>query len=51
MSVLVIIPAAGMGTRFGNAIPKQFQPLAGKPMVQYVVERFLLSGMVEKVIV
>lgn len=51
MSVLVIIPAAGSGTRFGTPIPKQFQPLAGKPIVQYVVERFLLSGLVEKVVV
>ena len=51
MSVLVIIPAAGSGSRFGTPIPKQFQPLAGKPIVQYVVERFLLSGLVEKVIV
>jgi len=51
MSVLVIVPAAGMGTRFGTPVPKQFQLLAGKPIVQYVVERFLLSGFVEKVVV
>jgi 2-C-methyl-D-erythritol 4-phosphate cytidylyltransferase len=51
MSVLVIIPAAGSGTRFGGDIPKQFQPLAGKPIVQFVVERFLLSGLVERVAV
>ena len=51
MSVLVIIPAAGSGTRFGGPIPKQFQPLAGKPLVQFVVERFLLSGIVDKVVV
>jgi 2-C-methyl-D-erythritol 4-phosphate cytidylyltransferase len=51
MPVLVIIPAAGSGTRFGGAIPKQFQPLAGKPMVQYVVERFLLSGMADRIVV
>ena len=50
MPVLVIIPAAGSGTRFGGEIPKQFQPLAGKPIVQYIVERFLLSGFVEKVV-
>jgi len=51
MSVLVIIPAAGSGSRFGTPIPKQFQPLAGKPLVQYIVERFLLSGLVEKIVV
>ncbi len=43
MSVLVIIPAAGSGSRFGGPIPKQFQPLAGKPLVQYAVERFLMT--------
>ena len=43
MSVLVIIPAAGSGSRFGGPIPKQFQTLAGKPLVQYVVERFLMT--------
>src|SRR5438128_631269 len=39
MSVLVIIPAAGSGSRFGGPVPKQFQPLAGKPLVQYVIDR------------
>ncbi|HEY8181424.1 MAG TPA: 2-C-methyl-D-erythritol 4-phosphate cytidylyltransferase [Thermoanaerobaculia bacterium] len=43
MPVLVIIPAAGSGSRFGGPIPKQFQPLAGRPLVQYVVERFLMT--------
>jgi 2-C-methyl-D-erythritol 4-phosphate cytidylyltransferase len=51
MPVLVIIPAAGSGTRFGGDIPKQFQPLGGKPIVQFVVERFLLSGLVDKIVV
>ena len=51
MSVLVIIPAAGSGSRFGAAIPKQFQPIGGKPLVQYVVERFLMSDKVDRVVV
>ena len=51
MSVLVIIPAAGSGKRFGAALPKQFQPIAGKPLVQYVVERFLMSDKVDRVVV
>jgi 2-C-methyl-D-erythritol 4-phosphate cytidylyltransferase len=41
VSILVIIPAAGTGSRFGGDIPKQFQTLAGKPLLQHVVERFL----------
>ena len=49
--VLVIIPAAGSGTRFGGDVPKQFQPLGGKPLVQRAVERFLFDPMVTRVIV
>ena len=51
MSVVVIIPAAGSGSRFGSGIPKQFQPLAGKPIVQHVIERFLLDENVLRVVV
>ena len=49
--VLVIIPAAGSGTRFGGDVPKQFQPLGGKPLVQRAVERFLFDSIVTRVIV
>ena len=51
MSIAVIVPAAGTGTRFGGQIPKQFQPLAGKPLIQHVIERFLLDENVSRVIV
>lgn len=51
MSLVVIVPAAGTGSRFGSGIPKQFQPLAGKPLLEHVVERFLLDENVERVIV
>ena len=49
--ILVIIPAAGFGTRFGGEIPKQFLPLAGKPILQHVVERFLAHPDVKRVMV
>jgi 2-C-methyl-D-erythritol 4-phosphate cytidylyltransferase len=49
--VIVIIPAAGSGSRFGGQIPKQFQQLAGKPIVQHVIERFLIDDNVLRVIV
>ena len=35
----IIIVAAGSGTRFGADIPKQFLPLAGKPVVMRAIER------------
>jgi 2-C-methyl-D-erythritol 4-phosphate cytidylyltransferase/2-C-methyl-D-erythritol 2,4-cyclodiphosphate synthase len=36
-----LIVAAGMGTRAGTAIPKQFTQLGGKPMVAHSVEALL----------
>jgi len=49
--VLVIIPAAGSGSRFGGDIPKQFRTLGGKPMLMHVIERFLFDERVHRVIV
>jgi bifunctional UDP-N-acetylglucosamine pyrophosphorylase / glucosamine-1-phosphate N-acetyltransferase len=34
----VIILAAGQGTRMRSAVPKVLQPLAGRPMLQHVIE-------------
>ena len=39
-----LIPAAGGGTRFGAAQPKQYLMLAGKPVLQHAIER-LAFGM------
>jgi len=36
----VIIPAAGIGTRMANALPKQYLPLAGKPIVSHIIQTF-----------
>ena len=30
---IVLIPAAGGGARFGSAVPKQYAPLAGVPVL------------------
>ena len=51
MSVAIIIPAAGTGSRFGGQLPKQFQQLAGKALIQHVIERFLLDENVSRVVV
>ena len=34
-----IIVAAGSGTRFGSGCPKQFQPLAGRPVLMHTIDR------------
>jgi 2-C-methyl-D-erythritol 4-phosphate cytidylyltransferase len=51
MAAAVIIPAAGSGSRFGGDIPKQFVTLGGKPILQRVVERFLVHERVGRIVV
>ena len=34
-----VVPAAGRGARFGGAIPKQYLPLAGRPLILHTLER------------
>ncbi|MCX6721016.1 MAG: sugar phosphate nucleotidyltransferase [Candidatus Staskawiczbacteria bacterium] len=49
-----IIPLAGLGTRFlplSLAVPKEFFPLADKPIIQYIVEEVKNSGIKEIVFV
>ncbi|SNS00623.1 MULTISPECIES: bifunctional 2-C-methyl-D-erythritol 4-phosphate cytidylyltransferase/2-C-methyl-D-erythritol 2,4-cyclodiphosphate synthase [unclassified Azospirillum] len=40
-SCVALIVAAGRGTRFGADLPKQYLPLAGKPVLRRTVEAFL----------
>jgi 2-C-methyl-D-erythritol 4-phosphate cytidylyltransferase len=35
-----LLPTAGTGSRLGGVLPKQFQELAGKPMLAYALEAF-----------
>ncbi|HLF86412.1 MAG TPA: UTP--glucose-1-phosphate uridylyltransferase GalU [Nitrospiria bacterium] len=49
-----VIPAAGLGTRFlpvTKASPKEMLPLVDKPLIQYVVEEAVASGIKEVIIV
>ena len=41
---VALIPAAGIGARMGADIPKQYVPIAGKPMLQHVLDTFASSG-------
>lgn len=50
----VIIPAAGLGTRFlpaTKAMPKEMLPVVDKPVIQYIVEEAVASGIEDVIIV
>ena len=49
----VVIPAAGLGTRFlpaTKAQPKEMLPIVDKPTIQYIMEEAVASG-IESVII
>jgi 2-C-methyl-D-erythritol 4-phosphate cytidylyltransferase len=46
-----LIPAAGSGSRFGAATPKQYSPLAGKTMLHHAVASLLAEPRIEIVFV
>jgi UTP--glucose-1-phosphate uridylyltransferase len=49
-----IIPAAGWGTRFlpaTKAMPKEMLPIVDKPVIQYVVEEIISTGIKDIIIV
>ncbi len=50
-SYIALIPAAGVGARLGAAVPKQYAKLAGKPMLQHVMETFVASAQIDHVYV
>jgi UTP--glucose-1-phosphate uridylyltransferase len=50
----VVIPAAGWGTRFlpaTKAMPKEMLPVVDKPVIQYVVEEAVASGIQDVIII
>src|SRR5882762_4842176 len=46
---VALIVAAGRGARLGGDIPKQYQVLAGKPVLRWAVEAFLTHGGIDAV--
>ncbi len=49
-----VIPAAGYGTRFlpiSKAVPKEMLPILDKPVIQYVVEEAVASGITDILII
>jgi 2-C-methyl-D-erythritol 4-phosphate cytidylyltransferase len=46
-----IVPAAGSGSRFGAELPKQYLPLAGRPLIYHTLLALCLSPHIERVLV
>ena len=51
MRVAAIIVAAGSGSRAGGTVPKQFAPLAGRPMVAHSYRAFAAHPLVDELVV
>jgi 2-C-methyl-D-erythritol 4-phosphate cytidylyltransferase len=41
-----LVPAAGVGARMGAGTPKQYLPIAGKPMLRHALDAFVTSPLV-----
>ncbi len=39
--IWAIVPAAGSGTRFGGEVPKQYLPVAGRPLLAHTLDALL----------
>jgi 2-C-methyl-D-erythritol 4-phosphate cytidylyltransferase len=46
-----VIPAGGKGLRFGSQVPKQYMPVAGRPVLDHVLAAFLKTKVFKAVVV
>lgn len=51
MANIALIPAAGTGSRFGAAIPKQYTPLLGTPVLQHTLNIFAANPRIARTVV
>ncbi|MGZ5038228.1 MAG: 2-C-methyl-D-erythritol 4-phosphate cytidylyltransferase [Usitatibacter sp.] len=49
--VFALVLAAGQGTRIGDAVPKQYIPIAGKPMMFHSIEALAAVSRIERLFV
>lgn len=50
MRVIALLMAAGSGSRFGAAEPKQYSSLLGRPILRHAAEALLADGLVQAVL-
>ncbi len=46
-----IVPAAGIGKRMGSTLPKQYLPLAGRPVIAWTLDTLLHHPLIDGVVV
>lgn len=49
-AVVALVPAAGIGTRFGNALPKQYCLLLGKTVLYHTLTVLQASDFIKKIV-
>jgi 2-C-methyl-D-erythritol 4-phosphate cytidylyltransferase len=48
---IALVPAAGSGSRFGAHLPKQYLPLAGKPLIHHALATLCAHPRIDRVVV
>lgn len=48
---IVIVMSGGVGSRFGAAIPKQYNLIAGRPVIDYVLDAVEAAEKVDKIVI
>lgn len=51
MSIIAIIVAGGSGERFGGEIPKQYQLIAGRPLLSWTISRFEQAESIDRIVI
>ncbi|MGO1452103.1 MAG: 2-C-methyl-D-erythritol 4-phosphate cytidylyltransferase, partial [Brevibacterium yomogidense] len=51
VSTVLLIPAAGSGTRLAAGVPKAFVPLAGRSLLAHAVEGAVRSGVIDAIVI
>ena len=49
--VWAVVPAAGIGSRFGGELPKQYLPVFGRPLLRHTLERLAAHPQVAGIVV
>ncbi len=48
---MALVPAAGLGVRLGESMPKAFVPVGGRPMLTLAVDGLIASEVVDRIVI